>query len=68
VDLLVPEYLAAASEDPFDGKPLRYKRLDRGYAVYSVGDDCKDDGGKPQPPASERAADETSDVVFRVQR
>lgn len=33
--------------DPFDGQPLRYKRLPaRGYAVYSVGKDRKDDGGE----------------------
>ncbi len=38
-------------EDPFDGQPLRYLELpDRGYAVYSVGADRKDDGGTVQGP------------------
>jgi hypothetical protein len=31
--------------DPFDGKPLRYKRLDDGVVVYSIGQDGADDGG-----------------------
>jgi hypothetical protein len=43
--------------DPFDGRPLRYKRLPRGYAVYSVGEDAADDGG-----------DGAKDVAFLVQR
>lgn len=33
------------SIDPFDGKPLRYRRTADGVVVYSVGEDCKDDGG-----------------------
>jgi hypothetical protein len=31
--------------DPFDGRPLRYRRLADGVVVYSVGDDRADDGG-----------------------
>jgi len=31
--------------DPFDGTALHYKRLQRGYVVYSIGADGKDDGG-----------------------
>ncbi|MCX5643293.1 MAG: hypothetical protein NTZ17_01210 [Phycisphaerae bacterium] len=46
---LVPDYLAAVPVDPFDGLPLRFKRTDRGFAVYSVGEDCKDDSGKEEP-------------------
>lgn len=33
------------SIDPFDGKPLRYRRTTDGVVVYSVGEDLKDDGG-----------------------
>jgi len=35
--------------DPFDEKPLRYRREGEGFLVYSVGDDQHDNGGTPQP-------------------
>jgi hypothetical protein len=31
--------------DPFDGQPLRYRRLDDGVVVYSIGQDGTDDRG-----------------------
>jgi hypothetical protein len=68
LDQLVPGDLKAVPEDPFDGKPLRYRRLDRGYVVYSVGEDGKDDGGKEQPPKDSRTPGETWDLVFQVRR
>jgi hypothetical protein len=68
IDSLVPEYFAATPVDPHDGLPLRYKRLDRGYMVYSVGEDRRDDGGKLEPPRDAMKHNETWDVVFRVQR
>jgi hypothetical protein len=42
---LVPSFLKAVPLDPCDGKPLRYRRLDTGYVVYSIADDGKDGGG-----------------------
>jgi len=42
---LVPKYLPSLPIDPFDGKPLRYKRMAEGFKVWSVGMDMKDDGG-----------------------
>jgi hypothetical protein len=42
---LVPTFLPTVPSDPFDGKPLRYKTLAKGYVVYSVGDDREDNGG-----------------------
>jgi hypothetical protein len=45
LDALVPDYLKAVPADPYDGKPLRYKRLADGAVVYSVGPDRTDDGG-----------------------
>jgi hypothetical protein len=58
---LVPTYLPDVPLDPFDGKPLRYKHLEQGYAVYSVGPDGNDDGGRESntPPY---------DVTFVVER
>ena len=48
--------------DPFDGKPLRYKKLEKGYVVYSVGPDGNDDGGK------ERGLGDDYDIIFVVER
>jgi hypothetical protein len=31
--------------DPFDGQPLRYKKLGPGYVVYSIGEKGDGDGG-----------------------
>jgi hypothetical protein len=42
---LAPRYLAAVPADPFDGKPLRLRRLADGLVIYSVGADGADDGG-----------------------
>jgi hypothetical protein len=45
LDSVVPEYLPAAPTDPFDGQPLRFRRLENGLVIYSVGLDLHDDGG-----------------------
>jgi hypothetical protein len=45
LDALVPTYLAAVPLDPFDDQPLRYKRMPKGFSVYSIGADLRDDGG-----------------------
>ena len=42
---LVPKYLPSVLIDPYDGKPLRYRKLQRGFKVWSVGGNRKDDGG-----------------------
>lgn len=42
---LVPSLASFVPRDPFDGKPIRFRRTDRGLAVYSIGPDLKDDGG-----------------------
>jgi len=43
---LVPRYLAAVPTDPFSGGPLLYRAAAGRYAVYSVDDNLRDDGGK----------------------
>jgi len=45
---LVPKYLDQAPLDPFDGQPLRYRRTEPGYVLYSVREDGRDNGGKEQ--------------------
>ena len=47
---LAPDFLPAAPRDLMDGEILRYRlHADRTYALYSVGADAQDDGGKPFP-------------------
>ncbi len=45
LDDLKPSFLKEVPFDPFDGKPLRYRRLGDGVIVYSVSEDRTDDGG-----------------------
>jgi hypothetical protein len=71
LDDLVPQFLPSVPADPFDGKPLRFKKLERGYCIYSVGPNRQDDGGKEMPPRSAkltREQRESYDIVFTVQR
>jgi hypothetical protein len=42
---LCPNYLKVIPEDPFGAGPFRYKREPKGYVLYSVGFNGKDDGG-----------------------
>jgi hypothetical protein len=57
--MLAPTYLKTVPTDPFDPSSagLRYKKLTKGYVVYSIGEDGKDDGG-----------DERKDITFAVER
>jgi hypothetical protein len=62
---LVPTWLPKIPTDIFDGQPLRYRRLERGYVVYSVGPDRIDDGGKEKP---KKGPVKSFDVTFTVER
>ncbi len=59
---LVPAFLPALPEDPFDGEPLRYSNDNDGYTLYSIGMDREDNGGVPTD------TNRGDDVVFRVGR
>jgi hypothetical protein len=72
---VAPEFLPSVPQDPFDGNPLRYKRLSKGYVVYSVGADGVDDAGKEyvspykrNKSRSSNAGPTTCDVTFIVER
>ncbi len=66
---LVPAYLESVPKDPFDGNDLRYKKLEPGFVVYSVGEDLSDDGGKERPPRNKRGQKPPNwDVTFTVER
>ncbi|HLH56996.1 MAG TPA: hypothetical protein VKY92_25675 [Verrucomicrobiae bacterium] len=65
---LTPRFLDAVPIDPFDGNPVRYRRLSSGYVIYSVDSDGHDDGGL-EPPERKKATDKDSyDITFIVER
>lgn len=62
---LVPAYLAEVPIDPFDGQPIRYRRTEPGYVVYSIMEDGQDNGGKEK---EEVGRGQPSDLCFIVAR
>ena len=64
---LVPAYLDVVPRDPFDGNELRYRHLEAGYVVHSIGEDLIDDGGKERPTGKKKKG-ESWDVTFIVER
>ncbi len=62
LDVLVPGFLNRVPQDIYAAAPLRFRKLDRSYVLYSVGRDLKDDGG----PIS--TSDNAPDITFRVTR
>ena len=63
---LTPDFLPTVPLDPFDSQPLRYKKLNPGFIVYSIGADFTDDGGLPQPVDS--SLTNHYDITFTVRR
>ncbi len=43
---LVPKYLDRVPVDFYDGQPIRYRRTEPGYILYSIGEDKQDNEGK----------------------
>jgi hypothetical protein len=64
---LSPTFLPAVPAAPFDGKPLRYKLLAKGYVVYSVGEDREDNGGT-EKNAKGLSYVPGTDITFVVER
>jgi hypothetical protein len=46
---------------------MRYKRLERGFVVYGVGEDLSDDGGKERPLRRTKESPNW-DITFVVER
>lgn len=63
IDELTPGFLPSVLADPFDGQPLRYRRLNKGCVVYSLGTDKEDDGGDLEPEGKQ-----PKDDRFRIFR
>jgi hypothetical protein len=61
--LVAAGYLDAAPEDPYDGKPLRWRRTREGVAAYAVGPDLTDNGGKG---VLANVTETGTDLVFRL--
>ncbi len=62
---LVPAYLPSIPCDPYDGQPLRFKRLTSGYVVYSIGSDLRDDGGSEGDPKKQGSAKDITLILER---
>lgn len=60
---LIPDYLPEVPRDIFDGQPLRFKNLPRGYVLYSLGADGVDNGGLEKTSATTNY-----DVTITVER
>ena len=70
LEQLVPHYFPAVPSDPFDGQPLRYLPLAKGFVVYSIGEDLSDDGGAEQVKRKRGPGQKTPpyDKTFIVER
>jgi hypothetical protein len=64
---LVPDYLMSVLKDPYDGRDLHYKKLEKGYVVYSVGEDMTDNNGTKED-ADVVAYTPGTDITFTVRR
>jgi hypothetical protein len=62
---LVPDYLDVVPTDPFDGRPIRYRRTAPGYILYSIMEDGQDNGGRTHDEVNRG---EHYDLCFIVKR
>lgn len=58
---LIPKYLPHLPHDPFSGEPFIYQRMGKGWKIYSVGSDLKNDFAEKHSYFSE---DGTGDIIF----
>jgi hypothetical protein len=68
LESLVPDYLDSVPMDPFDGKEIRYKKLDKGFVIYSIGADQIDYGGIEEPKDKNKRDGSTYDIPFIIER
>jgi hypothetical protein len=52
LDALTPAYLDTLPDDPFSGSSFLYQKLDKGYVLYSIGENFQDDGPDNESPQS----------------
>jgi hypothetical protein len=70
LDNLVPDYIEVVPTDPFDGQSLKYRTLETGYVVYSIGYDLTDNGGaeRDSNKRDRRGKPLPWDITFIVER
>jgi hypothetical protein len=70
LDNLAPAYTETVPGDPFDGQDMKYRALETGFVVYSVGDDLTDDGGAERGKGQRgpRGKPAPWDITFIVER
>jgi hypothetical protein len=68
LDELTPALLEEVPEDPFTGLDLQYRRLEKGYLIYSVGRDLQDDHGLEKSEKKTSLDRQSYDLTFRVER
>ena len=66
--VLVPQFLDFVPVDPFDGAPMRYHLLNKGWVIYSVDADGHDDGGRESPDHKKSTDTNSYDITFTVER
>ncbi|MGB9624665.1 MAG: hypothetical protein ACPMAQ_07360 [Phycisphaerae bacterium] len=65
LDELVPEYARSLPTDPFTGKELLYHHDEKGYVVYSIGENGKDDGGQVE---QNKKGHQPADIGIRIRQ
>jgi hypothetical protein len=69
LDELVPAYVETTPIDPYDGQPLRYRKLQPGFVVYSIGKDLSDDEGMERQRRKRGSEPEPHyDIPFTIER
>jgi hypothetical protein len=66
LDQLAPDILKEIPVDPFTGKSLIYKKTERGFIIYSVGPNEKDDGGRGTWMPAQVILEKDDDIVWRL--
>ncbi len=60
---LCPSLLKEIPADRFSTSPLIYRPSEKGYLLYSVGRNLRDDGGQSEPRGSGKSSDERKDDI-----
>lgn len=61
-----PQYLPESLPDPFTGQPLKYRREDDGFVVYSLGENLLDDHGVEKN--ADNRVSKAYDIVWRTDK
>lgn len=68
LESLVPALLPEVPTDPFTGKPMVYRRDGKGFIVYSLGSNQKDDGGRSTYAITQLVMEKDDDWRWREDR